>query len=84
LSLGRLVPRKGIGTIIQALRLLPDTELVIAGGTTDDPEAARLRELADAHGLTDRVTLIGSIPRPEVPALLRSADVLVTVPWYEP
>ncbi|WP_285780039.1 glycosyltransferase, partial [Microtetraspora sp. NBRC 13810] len=29
-------------------------------------------------------TLIGSIPRPEVPALLRSADVLVTVPWYEP
>ena len=28
--------------------------------------------------------LIGSVERAEVPALMRSAQVLVTVPWYEP
>jgi glycosyltransferase involved in cell wall biosynthesis len=32
----------------------------------------------------DRVHLIGQIAREDVPALLRSADVVVSVPWYEP
>ncbi|MFD1147762.1 glycosyltransferase, partial [Saccharothrix hoggarensis] len=41
-SVGRLVPRKGFQDLITALRSLPDTELVIAGGPVDvgaDPEA---------------------------------------------
>ncbi|MDQ4104272.1 MAG: glycosyltransferase, partial [Actinomycetota bacterium] len=32
----------------------------------------------------DRVHLMGQIARADVPALLRSADVVVSVPWYEP
>ncbi|WP_049573258.1 glycosyltransferase [Nonomuraea sp. SBT364] len=84
LSIGRLVPRKGVDTVIAALRRLPDAELVIAGGRADDEEAVRLRDLAGRYGLADRVRVIGSVPREDVPALMRSADVLVTVPWYEP
>ncbi|MFC7721807.1 glycosyltransferase [Nonomuraea recticatena] len=84
LSIGRLVPRKGVDTVLRALRELPEAELVIAGGEAEDPEAVRLAELAAAYGLADRVKVIGSVPRERVPALMRSADVLVSVPWYEP
>ncbi|MFI9841712.1 glycosyltransferase [Nonomuraea sp. NPDC051941] len=84
LSVGRLVPRKGVDTVIRALRRIPDADLVIAGGRRDDEEAVRLYELARAYGLERRVHVIGSVPREHVPALMRSADVLVTVPWYEP
>jgi len=87
--IGRLVERKGIGNVISALARLPDTELVIAGGSErehldEDPEARRLISLAREEGVSDRVELRGRIERAQVPPLLRSADALVTVPWYEP
>ncbi|WP_405086556.1 glycosyltransferase [Microbispora sp. NBC_01389] len=84
LSIGRMVPRKGVDTVVRALRQVPGAELVIAGGEPGDEEGTRLCTLADGLGLGDRVRLIGSVGRAEVPALMRSADVLVTVPWYEP
>ncbi|GIH96182.1 glycosyltransferase [Planobispora siamensis] len=84
LSIGRMVPRKGVGTVVEALRHLPGAELVIAGGAQDDEESRRLTALAASHGLSDRVSLVGSVGRADVPALMRSADVVVTVPWYEP
>ncbi|MBE3008045.1 glycosyltransferase [Microbispora sp. NEAU-D428] len=84
LSIGRMVPRKGVDTVVRAMRQVPGAELVIAGGDPGDEESTRLRTLADGLGLGDRVRLIGSVSRAEVPALMRSADVLVTVPWYEP
>ncbi|MFC4121139.1 glycosyltransferase [Nonomuraea zeae] len=84
LSIGRMVPRKGVDTVIRAIRRLPAAELVIAGGGQNDEEAVRLRELAAAYGMDDRVHVIGSVPRRHVPALMRSADVVVAVPWYEP
>jgi type III pantothenate kinase len=34
--------------------------------------------------VTERVHLRGRVERADLPALLRSADALVTVPWYEP
>ncbi|NJP26135.1 glycosyltransferase [Microbispora hainanensis] len=84
LSIGRMVPRKGVDTVVRAMRHVPGAELVIAGGDPGDDESARLRTLADGLGVGDRVRLIGSVSRAGVPALMRSADVLVTVPWYEP
>ncbi|GHF75739.1 glycosyltransferase involved in cell wall biosynthesis [Amycolatopsis bartoniae] len=88
-SVGRLVPRKGFATAISALAGVPDTELVIAGGPdhgklADDAEARRLRELAQRCGVADRVHLLGKVSRTEMPALLRSADLVVCTPWYEP
>src|SRR5690606_9408897 len=47
-------------------------------------EARRLRALAEQVGVADRVDLRGRMGREEVAALLRSADALVCVPWYEP
>jgi len=90
---GRLVTRKGIGNVIEALARLchlgRDVELVIAGGPAGraldvDPEAQRLRELADRLQVADRVEFLGGLARADVPELMRSADVVVTVPWYEP
>jgi D-inositol-3-phosphate glycosyltransferase len=85
----RLVERKGIGNVIEALPAVPDTELIIAGGSPaaafeSDPEVRRLRQLIDHHGVRDRVTLRGQVNRDDLPALLRSADIVVCVPWYEP
>jgi len=89
LFVGRLVERKGIGNAITALAEVPEVELVVAGGPLPegldaDPEVERLRRLAAACGVADRVVFLGRVGRRELPALLRSADVVVCVPWYEP
>jgi type III pantothenate kinase len=86
---GRLVERKGIGNVISALASLPNTELVIVGGAErveleNDREVRRLTSLARETGVEDRVEFRGRLERDELPPLLRSADVLVSVPWYEP
>ena len=89
LSVGRLVERKGFQALIRAMRLVPDAECVIVGGLpadqlATDPQARRLRELARTSQVADRVRLVGAVPREEMPAWYRSADVLVAAPWYEP
>lgn len=95
LSVGRLVQRKGVDLIIQALPLLAeagfaDVELLIVGGSGDvltleeDPEAQRLHSLAKELGVEDRVTLRGQVPRDAMPGIFRSADAVVCTPWYEP
>jgi glycosyltransferase involved in cell wall biosynthesis len=88
-SVGRLVPRKGFRTAIEALPALPDTELVIVGGPArgklaEDPEARLLMACAEELGVGDRVHLAGQVSRMAMPALLRSADVVACVPHYEP
>jgi D-inositol-3-phosphate glycosyltransferase len=89
LSLGRLVERKGVDTVIAALsRLDSEAELVIAGGPAgsfdDDPEVRRLGAEAERLGVADRVRLVGPLGRGDVAGLLRSADVVACTPWYEP
>ncbi|MFL5828089.1 MAG: glycosyltransferase, partial [Thermoleophilaceae bacterium] len=89
LCLGRLVERKGVGDAVAALRDVPDTELLVAGGPAPeelagDPEGCRLLEIAERHGVSDRVRLLGRVERPDLPDLLHSADAVVCVPWYEP
>jgi len=85
----RLVERKGIADAVRALVDVPDAELHVAGGPDAaalhaDPEARRLRALAEALGVGDRLVLRGRVGRDAMPALLRSADAVVCVPWYEP
>jgi glycosyltransferase involved in cell wall biosynthesis len=89
LTVGRLVARKGFQDIVRGLRWAPDTECVIVGGppgraAADDPFGQRLLALADEAGVADRIRLVGAVPREEMPAWYRSADLLVTAPWYEP
>jgi len=87
--LGRLVERKGIEEAVAALARIPDAELVVGGGPdrnrlAADPEARRLLEVAQQHGVADRLDLRGRVSRDQVPPLLRSADAVLCVPWYEP
>ena len=85
----RLVERKGLADAITALAEVPGAELHVAGGPDADaldadPEARRLWELAARAGVADRLVLRGRVDRDAMPALLRSADAVVCVPWYEP
>ena len=89
LVLGRLVERKGQDDAVRALRAVPDAELVVVGGpppgaVDGDPEVCRLRALAVEEGVADRLVFAGAVPRADVPAWVRSADVVLAVPWYEP
>lgn len=89
LQIGRPVPRKGAAVTLAALALLPGAELVLAGGPPaerldDDPEIRRLRALAGEYGVADRVLFTGGVPPEDVPAWLRSADVVVCPADYEP
>ncbi len=90
-SAGRLTRRRGYDTTIEALAQLPETELLIAGGVAAKPEPEqdqlpeqdRLLALAERQGVGDRVQLVGPLARTHMPALLRSADLVVCAPWYE-
>jgi D-inositol-3-phosphate glycosyltransferase len=89
LSVGRFVPRKGFDDMVRAMPSIPNAELVIVGGPERaemdrDPEARRLRQLAKELGVARRVHFYGAVAREDMPALLRSADVVACTPWYEP
>ena len=89
LVLGRLVERKGHEDAVRALAGIPDAELVVVGGPPSagldaDPFVGHLRTVAEALGVADRLVFTGSVARSDVPAWIRSADVVLAVPWYEP
>jgi D-inositol-3-phosphate glycosyltransferase len=88
LSVGRLVERKGFGDVIQAMRYVPGAECVVVGGPpaeqlTADPQAKRLRALAEQFKVADRVRLVGGVPHADMPQWYRSADLFVAAPWHE-
>lgn len=94
LQLGRIVPRKGIDTVIRALGRLRKTSLaarlIIVGGETDNldpgcnPEMVRLRGIAKEEGVEDRVEFAGRKNRDMLKYYYAAADIFITTPWYEP
>ncbi|MFC0003737.1 glycosyltransferase [Micromonospora siamensis] len=89
LTVGRMVERKGFLEVVRAMPAVPEAECVVVGGPpaellAADSFARRLRALAESCGVADRVKLVGAVPREEMGAWYRSADVLVAAPWYEP
>ncbi|MEH0823466.1 MULTISPECIES: glycosyltransferase [unclassified Micromonospora] len=89
LTVGRMVERKGFQDVVRALPAVPEVECVVVGGPPADllpadSFARRLRTLAESCGVADRVKLVGAVPREEMGAWYRSADLLVAAPWYEP
>jgi D-inositol-3-phosphate glycosyltransferase len=95
LQLGRLVPRKGIETVIRALALLRwnhavAAHLVIVGGDHEQPDPAatpeigRLQAVAAELGVADWVHFTGRRGREALRYYYNAADVFVTTPWYEP
>lgn len=84
-----LTAPRGLGSAVRALAEIPEAELVIMGG----PGQAELRKnktyreimrFAKQLGVADRLVCTGQITPDELPALLRSADLLISTARYEP
>lgn len=77
LTVGRLVERKGVVHLVEALAALSrdvDARLVVIG---DGPEAPHIRARAEALGVSERVDLRGRVPDGVLRAAYASADVFV-------
>lgn len=95
LHVGRMVPRKGIDTVIRGFaglvhRHRTAARLLIVGGESDDPdprvtpEIGRLRQIAIEEGVADAITFVGRRGRDQLKYYYSAADIFVTTPWYEP
>src|SRR5258708_26717354 len=74
LSVGHLIPRKAHDLVIQALRWLPEMDLIVIG---EGPEREALGALARESGVTDRVRFVGALAREELRNYYGPADPLV-------
>lgn len=70
-------PRKNLDTVLASLPDVPGLHLAVAGRHEGTPYPA----LAQTHGIADRVHFIGF--QRDMPALMRSADMLVFPSRYE-
>lgn len=95
LHVGRIVPRKGIETVIRGFaRLIRNhhitARLLIVGGESDEPdpvatpEIGRLQQVATEEGIAEHLTFVGRRGREALKYYYSAADVFVTTPWYEP
>ncbi|HEY8562505.1 MAG TPA: glycosyltransferase [Pyrinomonadaceae bacterium] len=95
LQLGRMVPRKGVETVVRAAaRLIRErgisVKLVVVGGESSEaderktPEIGRLKRIAAECGIAESVVFAGSRRRDELKFYYSAADVFASVPWYEP
>ncbi len=73
-TVGALIPLKGQALVLEALRLLPEATLFIAG---QGPDRKKLGVLAQQLGLANRVRFLGDLPPEKVAQLLAAADVMV-------
>jgi len=74
LSVGNLLAFKGHGLVIEALSLLPQCELVIAG---EGPDRAAFEALARQRGVSERVRFVGSLDQQDLRRYYCAADALV-------
>jgi phosphatidylinositol alpha-1,6-mannosyltransferase len=77
-SLCRLVPRKGMDSVLRALKKIiyenPDVIYLVGGS---GPDANRLKELRDRLGLQEHARFMGRLPEDELPHYYSLADVFV-------
>ena len=85
LYVGRIDPRKGVATAVEALPLLPAGARLDVVGGWDPREEERLRAIADGLRVGDRVAFGGQRDRAGLPAAYADADAVVfPVEWQEP
>ncbi|MFO7853765.1 MAG: glycosyltransferase family 4 protein [Paracoccaceae bacterium] len=86
LGVGTISRRKGWDVLAEALAPLTGLpwRAEIAGAADREPEATRALEARlSALGLTDRVTLLGALPRAELDGRFAGADLFVLPSRYE-
>lgn len=78
LFVGRLVEKKGLTYLIKAMHriveLHPDIVLTVVG---DGPEKRKLRDEAEALGVSDRIIFAGSVVNTKLPVYYQEADICV-------
>lgn len=75
IDVGRIIPLKNQGFLLELMKELPDCRLVLIG--EEDGEGAFRRKVSEA-GLESRVELTGKIARDQVYARLKAGDVYVS------
>lgn len=85
---GRLVPEKGVHTVIEALALLQDSDntrrlTLTVLGSGSPPYVEMLKRKVISCNLDKTVTFLSSIPREQMPDLLRKHDVLIASAEYD-
>ncbi len=78
LTVGRLLPWKGVDHLIAALRRVPAVRLLVAG---DGAILAALK--AQAADLGDRVVFLGNLSREQLPLYMQAADYVALYSGYE-
>ncbi|PAW93873.1 glycosyl transferase family 1 [Mucilaginibacter sp. MD40] len=94
LQLGRMVPRKGVDNVIEALAGVKtktkQVRLLIVGGECEEqeeetcPEYARLLNIARKNEVIEQVIFAGRKNRDKLKYYYAAADIFITTPWYEP
>nr|MBA3296000.1 glycosyltransferase family 4 protein [Acidobacteriota bacterium] len=74
---GHLYAWKGVDVLLRAVAHLPGTRALVVGGHEEEADIGRLRALASALGINERVTFTGHVEPSRVAALLAEAAVLV-------
>ncbi|MFD4668497.1 glycosyltransferase family 4 protein [Lentzea sp. NPDC058450] len=72
-------PDDGVADLVAALPWLKAVELVVIGASAPG-QADRLKAWARKLEVEDRTRVLGPVPRQDLPALLRSADLAAFVP----
>jgi len=89
LAVAPLDDRQGLDVLVRMLSGVPEAELVVAGG----PPRTQLRNqkayrtlmrLARSLRVHSRISFTGEVSPADLPALLRSADLLVSAAPYDP
>lgn len=80
ITAGRLVPWKGFGPLILAMKSLPDWKLFIAG---DGPMKKDLESIIWSNNLQDSVFLLGQVDRRELIKKIQSSDIFVLNTHFE-
>jgi glycosyltransferase involved in cell wall biosynthesis len=76
-TVGSLIPRKGIDRIISALRRLPDRNAIALTVIGDGPEQVRLEQMVDTLGLRQHIRFAGTMPPSAIADELAKAHVFV-------
>ena len=75
---GRLVEKKGVSTLLAAVKLLtesyPGLTVTLVG---DGPERQALEQQADTLGISQQVNFLGAIPNDHVPAIYQATRIAV-------
>ncbi|MBI2170425.1 MAG: glycosyltransferase [Chloroflexi bacterium] len=86
LYVGRLDPIKGLEVLMHTLPQLEtckDVQLLVVGGSQEDAEYQRLKQLSSQLGLAERIEFLGSQQHESLPSYYQAADVCVVPSYYE-